>query len=172
MSTAVFEGNWLDAESDRMVRALSNQYADWHQKPVKRFVEKQFTFPQNVFCAGRAVSIVYSSDKWEKDGDAFTYVHDFSSGPSLYRTTPKTGAGKDTRKLLGVDDLNGLIPMVQLAHVLEIVVENSHKRWTIAFASRTPLMSLLDRKTLVILHRQPIFIKGGKMSVRAPGITK
>lgn len=157
--------------ASRTARQLVKNYEMWHEKGVRQVQEKKFTFPKELFRAGRAVEIVYSSDKWEKDGDNFDYSHSYGSGVSVYRAKPKVGAARDTCKLLHVDDLNGTIPMVQLAYVKELVVENDGERWPLVFARPPMLVTLLDLRTLVILHRDPIFIRGGKMVVRAPGIT-
>lgn len=162
----------LDASTKRLVRDMAGKYQMWHRKPVRAWKERKFDFPARVGRVGRAVSIVYESDKWEKDGALFNYVHDFSSGPVVYRAGGKSAAARDTRGLLGVSDLKGLIPLVQLATVVEVIVDNGKKRWPLAFSNQPPLMTTLDTKTLVILCRDPIFISGGEMRVRAPGIVK
>lgn len=162
----------IETELERLIAQLEDRYETWHQKPVKSFKTNQFTFSPTVYSVGKAVSIWYRSDKWEKDGEVYDYTHDFSSRPTVYRPKPKNGQGKDTRALLGVGDLHGIVPLTALAVVKELTVEKNGVTRAIQFARPPKLTATRDMKTLVILSPEPIFIRGGKMVVGAPGIMK
>ncbi len=145
----------------------------WHQKDEPRqLVEAEWDFPDFVFHAGQADTIVYSSDKWEDDGDFHDYVHDFDSRPSVYAYAGD-GNERSVARLLGVRDLSGDMPLTVLAIVKEFIYTPlGHPRQCVRFADPPLLCTTNDKKTLVILseERGAIFVRGGTMHVTERGI--
>ncbi len=153
-------------------RAEAN-YETWHQKHVNKIIEKRYEFPKQVFCVGKAVHIMYHSDKWEDEGKGFDYSHYFDSMPSVYKANPAMGSPKSVRNLLKADP-DGELPLPILAGVLEITINDGVRDQKTKFESHKPLMCCSDdRKTLIIFAKSgPIFIRGGSMVVTERGIVK
>lgn len=165
--------------SDALSKAKKN-YTRWHQKNPKEVVEATYDFPETVVDVGRAVRIIYSSDKWEKDGDNHLYEHKFDSRPSVY-TEAKGGVRTNpgaievpTKRLLSVDSFRQQLALPVLATVVELVYHDGSKERETSFGNRQPLLcAALDMRTLVIFDiPRPFFIKGGEMTVTERGIVK
>lgn len=169
-----YDGSRRRKVASDSVGAAIERYKMWHQKEPDRVDEHSYQFPEQVRCMGRAVEILYESDKWEDDGEMYDYVHRFDSRPFLYGVE---GAGevKSVCKLLRIDDINGRISMATLAGVLQLMWEddegNPHQK---VFDSHKPLMTCTnDRKTIVIFTaRGPLFVNGEAMTVTERGIVK
>jgi len=160
--------NWTD-ETWRM----------WHQKEPRELLEKEYDLPKSVFAVGKATRIYYSSDKWEEDGDFYTYYHDFDSSPTVYvskKTTwgkDATGKALDVAKTLEMAHLHDQVRLPMLAKTLELIVDIDDEKETRKFRGDTPLCCTRDLKTLVIFASDgPIIIRGGKMVVTERGIVR
>lgn len=155
----------------RVASKAVKTYETWHQKEAKKLQPITYDFPESVFCVGRAVHILYYSDKWEKDGDGYEYSHDFDTKPFVY-TVEGQGTRKGVKSLLGVKSLNTQIAMPILAVTKEMtIVTTGGKEKRIQLAGAPFLCCSNNRKTLVIfVDDDPIFINGGKMIVTARGI--
>lgn len=151
---------------------IERTYEMWHQKNVDAAFEQEIDFPEGLACVGRAETIYYESDKWEKDGHFVLYVHEFDSGPFVY-----FGEGEDvsTKHLLGVRNLRGELALPVLAFVTSLTYARDNKpHKTLNFKDPPTLVCTADRKTLVIFSKEkgPIFISGGKMVVTERGIER
>jgi hypothetical protein len=167
-------------------------YEMWHQKHPRNVIPKTYEFnpprrdapranpghegPGVMTAVGRAAEILYSSDKWEKNGDFWPYEHDFDSRPTVYANWGE-GRGVQTTSLLQVRDLNDEWEMPLLAFVKSITYDDADgERRRLVFGKKGPVMTCSpDKKTLVILASRktgPIFVRGGKMVVTERGIVK
>jgi hypothetical protein len=177
MRTVRVNDGWAGAKLEK----AEKNYEKWHDKEPDKVSEASFTFPKEVFEAGRIVQMLYESDKWEADGDMYPYVHDFDSKPPIY--CAKTvgglvpyGASRSTAALLCTRDLNGTVALAELAVVQEITVEIEDEDGNVAkqrFAfKQAPLLAgTVDNKTLVLFHSTgPLFINGGRMRITERGI--
>ncbi len=146
-------------------------YKTWHQReadPSKESTRKN-NIPTQVPTLGVAKYIIYSSDKWSKDGTEEDYIHDFDSGPKLYHRSGK-GFKVSRDALLGNDNV-----IVKLGLVIELgyVPEGSETEIMFPLSSEPPVLcSSTDAKCLIILTPSPILIRGGKMEVKDVGIVK
>lgn len=148
-------------------------YEMWHQKEVKTAKTRRFTFPEEVFVLGKAETIDYDSDKWERDREFYPYGHNFDSHPTVYGAKG-TGARKSVASLLGVRDPNNSEwEMPVLAYCTELCYDDGVGLRKLRFAGRVVLTCSNDRKTLVILsNSRPVFIRGGQMIATERGIVK
>lgn len=177
---------WLLSQRPRRGKAWAEDaWRMWHQKEPREVVEATYDFPEEVVPVGKAQRILYSSDKWEEDGDFYTYFHDFDSHPTVYAPSKsawaKKRANKGTRakpldvahtlKMAHVDDE---LQLPLLAKTLElIIVDAEGKKQSRKFKGETPLCCTSDLKTLVVLASDgPIIIRGGQMVVTERGIVK
>lgn len=155
----------------------------WHQKEPREIIPTSFKFPKKMVPVGKANRILYRSDKWEEDGDFYTYYHDFDSHPTVY-TTEKSPLAKglrsngeekiDVADFLGMEHINAELSLPLLATTMELIItgEDGKKR-TKKFRLEPPLCCTSDLKTLVILSDDiPIIIRGGKMVVTERGIVR
>jgi hypothetical protein len=175
----------------RRLRQAEDHFRLWHQKDPRELFEIDYDFPEHVYCVGRADAILYASDKWERDGDFFDYIHDFSSLPYVYAcdgafNLPAHGR-KSVKQLLRATDLDGEFALPILAGVRQLVVcpldeegprnargNPSARKQYLDFEDPPLLCCSPDLKTLVIFseERGPIFIRGGQMVVTERGIVK
>ncbi len=154
----------------------------WNQKEVRAVVPAEYDFPEKVIPIGKADRILYSADKWEEDGDFFTYYHDFDSHPFVYteKGAPMTkgirskGGSLDVADVFGVETVNDSWSIPVLAYALEL-------RWTTPegkkarkkFKKDTIMSCAEDLKTLCILSEDaPVFIQGGTMEITERGIVR
>jgi hypothetical protein len=159
----------------------------WHQKEPREIVEATYDFPDEVVPVGEAQRILYSSDKWEEDGDFYTYYHDFDSHPTVYAPSKSTWAKRankgargtkakplDVARTLKMAHVDDELQLPLLAKTLElIVVDVDGKKQSRKFRGETPLCCTSDLKTLVILANDgPIIVRGGQMVVTERGIVK
>lgn len=152
----------------------------WHQKEPRDLHEVVYNFPERVFCVGTAETIIYESDKWEKDGRFFDYVHEFDSKPEVYMTegvrqNPDVPSAS-VKRLLGTRDLEGELALPILGHVKEIIISPSSDDpdHCIRFRDNPIMCCTADHKTVVIFSEKkgPIFIRGGRMVVTERGIVR
>ena len=153
-------------------------YELWHQKHPDRVVRMSNKhLDEKDFCTiGRAVQIIYKSDKWEEDGNVFTYDHDFSSAPSVYCPASHVdivGGYRHRNNLLGHAHTNPF-PATMLAHVVSLdVMDAEGEIFALTGVSKARLLCTPDRKALIIPTRSTVFIiRGGKMRVTERGIVK
>lgn len=152
----------------------------WHQKEPRELHEVSYQFPSHVFCVGTAETIVYASDKWEKDGKFFDYVHEFDSRPEVFmvdgqRRNP-AAPPSSVKKLLGTRDLEGELALPILGHVKEIIISppDDAPDHCIRFRDNPIMCCTADHKTVIVFSetKGPIFIRGGKMVVTERGIVR
>lgn len=62
----------------------ADRYRIFHDKEPRRVVEIHHPFPSKVGLAGNALSVLYRTDKWKKDGDDVDYKHVFDDGVKVY----------------------------------------------------------------------------------------
>lgn len=172
----------------RRLQKAEDHFRLWHQKNPRQIFEIDYDFPEYVDCIGRADAILYASDKWERDGDFFDYIHDFSSLPFVYACEgafdlPPYGRPKSVKQLLRATDLDEEFALPILAGVRQLVVcpvneegprSNPAQKQYIDFRDPPMLCCSPDLKTLVIFseERGPIFVRGGQMVVTERGIVK
>jgi len=155
----------------------------WHQKEPREVIPTTYDFPKTVFSVGTADRILYSSDKWEDDGDFYTYYHDFESHPSIYTTSASPLAHKDTRRnsdvvnvyeALGMERKDSQVTLPLLAKTLELkYIGPDGKKKSYKFKGKPPMCCAYDLKTLVILAEDaPIIIQGGNMVITERGIVR
>lgn len=147
-------------------------YRMWHKKHAEEVIEAEYPLDEvDVFYAGIGDSILYSSDKWEEDGDFWDYIHEFDSGPSVF-LAEGDDAPVDPRNLMR-NDLDGELALPVLAFVKELIfVRDDGSKRSLRFRS-PPIMSCSeDKKALVILTDNigPIYVRGGKMHITERGI--
>lgn len=175
---------WLLPISDDSGKWSGDEWSEeawrmWHQKEPRELLQQKYELPKKVFAVGEADRIYYSSDKWEDDGDFYTYYHDFDSRPTVY-VPRKTSWGKassnpslDIVETLEMEHLNDAVRLPMLAKTLELVVEIDGEKKSRKFRGETPLCCTSDLKTLVIFASDgPIIIRGGKMVVTERGIVR
>jgi hypothetical protein len=153
----------------------------WHQKEPRELIEKTYDFPDEVVPVGKADRILYSSDKWEEDGDFYTYYHDFESHPTVYMPSTATWAKKRENKgkplnvarTLGIKHVDDELSLPLLAKTMELIIECNGEKKSRKFRGDTHLCCTSDMKTLVILASDgPIIIRGGSMVVTERGILR
>lgn len=152
----------------------------WHQKEPRELFETSYDFPEHVFCVGTAETVIYASDKWEKDGKFFDYVHEFDSRPEVFmadgqRRNPGA-APTSVKRLLGTRDLEGELALPILAKVKTLIISppDDAPDHYINFRDEPVMCCTADHKTVVIFSESkgPIFIRGGKMVVTERGIVR
>ena len=145
-------------------------YTLWHQKPVREVIKSAFDWPAQVYRVGDARHVLYSSDKWEKDGEEYDYSHDFDSHPDVYMVEGP-GEGVPTERLLGTK-LSGRVVMPHLADVKRLTLRVGGQDVEVEFSRQKPLMSCsVDCRALVVFTSQgPLVIHGGRMVVTSRGI--
>ena len=168
----------------------SRQSADqnfemWHRKTPRRdnYIKNAIDPAKHhhMACIGWATDIVYSSDKWEKDGVFYPYEHDFSSRPKVYvpsSSVPKgektVGQLRNTARFLGESSLSGVKALAQLAFVEELIYEDVEgDECRLMVGAKAKMASSPDKKTLIILASfGPVFVSGGRMVITSRGIVK
>lgn len=166
----------LERATEEAIRA----YELWHQKEVDEIIETSYPLERtDVFWAGHADVIYYTSDKWEQDGDVYRYVHDFDSRPGVFTKDGYEDSDDDTIVdpcwLLHVPEVSARAkaPLAFLATVEELIfVRPDGSKHSYRFRSPPALLGTTDRKGLLILSRDkgPIYIRGGKMFYDERGI--
>jgi hypothetical protein len=153
----------------------------WNDKPEPRreFTKsvKQLNEPYFV-CVGKAEEILYSSDKWEKDGDHHDYVHTFETHPGVY--IPESAAGdedvigrpKKTLSILGLSTSRKQLAVTELAKVKDFTFKDKNGDLVAIELGRGAILaSTPDKKCIIILAKNgPVLVRGGKMVVTARGI--
>jgi hypothetical protein len=154
----------------------------WHQKEPREVIPTTYDFPKTAFNVGTANRILYSSDKWEDDGDFYTYFHDFESHPSIY-TTSHSPLAKGLRRNSDVIDVYEALSMERpdsqvtlplLAMTMELkYIGPDGKKKSYKFKGKPPMCCAADLKTIVILAEEaPIIIQGGSMVITERGIIR
>ena len=164
-------------------RSAETNFRMWHRKdPRRRITVKNAIDPKKhaeMASIGRALDIVYSSDKWEKDGTFYPYEHDFTSKPKVWvpvSTVPSSdeivGRHRKTAGFLGERNLTGAKAVAQLAFVEELLYLDADGDETRLIVGKKAIMACSpDRKTVLILASfGPVLISGGKMIVTSRGI--
>ncbi len=154
---------------DPREHAALGTYRMWHQKHPTKVFSMTFDFPELVGELGKALRIVYWSDKWEDKGGYF-YEHDFDSRPPVFSSTDEGGVG--THRLLRTQSVHDEMQLPVLAEVHELSVDTKAGGVkTFAFKKPPVMCCTADKKTLVVLYkRDPILIRGGRMHVTERGI--
>lgn len=153
--------------------AALNAYRMWHQKHPTKVRQVTFDFPEQLPLLGTALRIVYWSDKWEDAGGYF-YEHDFDSRPPCYgehhnRSNP--GRVHDTAKLLKTESVHDTMEFPILAEVQELSVDVPGEGVrTLQFRKPPLMLCTKDKRGVVVLHKRPIVIRGGRMHVTERGI--
>lgn len=158
-------------------------FREWHQKDPRKHLRRRVPLldVSHFSCIGKAVEILYHSDKWEKNGDDYPYVHDFTSRPGVWvvsdHADPSETIGKPvkTLSLLGLRSAVDQLSVAQLAKAMELIVENKDgEKFELSLGAKgAPLYATLDKKALLILcDNGPVIVRGGKMAVTARGIVK
>lgn len=152
----------------------------WHQKEPRELLDQKYELPPEVVPVGKAKKIFYSSDKWEEDGDFYTYYHDFDSHPTVY--VPETSSwakyatgGKpiDVADTLEMSSLHDEVRLPMLAKTLELIAIVDDDDKSRRFRGHPPLCCTRDLKTIVIFaHDGPVIIRGGKMTITERGIVR
>lgn len=169
---------------DKRAAKAAKLYQMWHQKYPKGVLHQSFKWQDESAFLGHASDIVYYSDKWENDGDGFEYCHTFDSHPSIYTPVGRAEADacfqsgvqlKETTHLLRTHDLDGAMawPILAVVYSLEFVHEDENgkkKKREIHYPKPPKMLCTPDRKTLIILDKQPLLIRGGQMVVTRRGI--
>lgn len=158
-------------------------WREWHKKdnPRKEFSVVEKLLDEEFFVPiGRAEEILYSSDKWERDGDHHDYVHEFESHPKVY--IPESHASEDERigrpakttTVLGLRTRPERLVVPQLARVQSMsYVDKEGDLVEIRVGRHAIMGSSPDRKTLIILAKNgPVLVRGGQMRIEARGIVK
>lgn len=155
----------------------------WHQKEPREIIPTEFKFPKTMILVGRADRILYRSDKWEEDGDFYTYYHDFDSHPEVYTTrnsplaksiSARRNEEIDVADFLGMEHIDAELSLPLLATTMELILlDDQNKKKSKKFRPEPPLCCTSDLKTLVILFEgSPIIIRGGRMVVTERGIVR
>ena len=155
----------------------------WHQKEPRKILSETYTFPKTAFEIGKADRILYSSDKWEDDGDFYTYYHDFDSHPEVYTTARSPLAEGLSRRnvdkidvpaTLGMEDVNSRMAFPILAKTMELkFTDLEGKKHSKKIKGRPWLCCAHDSRTIVILAKEaPIIIAGGQMVITERGIVR
>jgi hypothetical protein len=158
-------------------------FREWHDKEPRKFLRRNEPLldSERFCCIGRGVNVLYESDKWERDGESFPYIHDFESRPGVWvaekHCLPSERIGKPvkTSTLLGLRGSKDALHVAQLAIAKELVVENKDgEKFELELGKKgSPMYSTLDKKALLIsTTKGPIIVRGGKMIVTSRGIVK
>ena len=146
-------------------------YKMWHQKPVKEVIEIAFVLPRRLTRMGQANRIVYESDKWEEDGEVYPYQHEFTSSPDTFIADPEGEI--DTRDFLEMDDLDDFVlNWIHLGCVAELRVKipGQKKKRNIVFEDGPLMCRTAEKDTLIVLHHELMFVRGGTMVITDRGI--
>lgn len=175
---------WLLPAKPRALRApdwAEEAWRMWHQKEPRELLRQPYELPDDLVAVGRADRIYYSSDKWEEDGDFYTYYHDFDSHPTVY--VPETWAWTkhadedadvvDVVETLEMQHADDEVMLPMLSKTLELVVEIEGDKQSRKFKGASPLCCTRDLRTLVIFSSSgPVIVRGGKMVVTERGIVR
>jgi hypothetical protein len=166
---------WLLPRMNESGEWSEDAWRMWHQKEPRELLQQKYELPKKVYAVGEADRIYYSSDKWEEDGDFYTYYHDFESRPTVY-IPQKNGRGKDyldVVETLEMEHINDSVRLPLLAKTLELIVDVDGEKESRKFRGNTPLCCTSDLKTLVVFAGDgPIIIRGGEMVVTERGIVR
>jgi hypothetical protein len=154
-------------------------FRDWHKKdPDTVFKQKVPALNGDFVCIGNGVEIRYSSDKWEKDGDFYPYVHDHTSRPKLY--VPQKEASESDgigRPRSGASLVGTRTPKTPFVVALLAVVDSFVFRTKdddeakLLLGKNAVLLGTPDRKALIILDGKRVaVVRGGSMKVTSRGI--
>jgi len=149
-------------------------YRMWHKKHPDQVRQMTYNFPEDIPLIGKALRIVYWSDKWEDKG-GFHYEHDFDSSPPVYGEVHQDADNvtklENTAKLLKVESVHEQMPFPILAEVCELSMDvDGEGIRTLSFKKPPLMLCTRDKKAIVILHRKPIIVRGGRMHVTERGI--
>lgn len=147
-------------------------YRMWNARKADEAFATSFEFPQDMGVLGRAMRIIYWSDKWKTDGTGDYYEHDFDTSPEVYCESAEHGV-KSIDALTKVKDINNRESgWPVLAEVMELSLERLEGGVKTYKFSKPPIMTCSsDKKSVIILYkREPIIIRGGRMRVTARGI--
>jgi hypothetical protein len=170
------------ASSSHAAEHARKTWRMWHEKDSKHeYKRSEKTLSEEHFVPiGTAKEILYSSDKWERDGDFHDYVHDFESSPKVYIPASKVrdgeavGAPKKTAAVLGARSNPKQLVVPELAKVKSLSYIDSEGELVEVRVGRGAIMcGSPDKKTVIILTKSgPILVRGGQMSITARGIVK
>jgi len=155
----------------------------WHQKenPKREYKKSERLLDEAFFApVGKAHEILYSSDKWERDGDQHDYIHEFESHPTVYipdsyaSDEEVVGTPKKTLSVLGLRVKPPRLVVPELAKVREFsYVDSAGELVEVRLGKGAIMGSSPDKKTLIILSKNgPVLVRGGQMRVTARGIVK
>ena len=158
-------------------------FREWHDKEPRQYLRRNEPLldHEKFCCIGRGVNILYESDKWEKDGEDYPYIHDFESRPGIWvvaeHCTPQECIGKPikTTTLLGIRSPKEALHVTQLATAKELVVEGKDgEKFELEMGKNgSPMYATLDKKALLIsTSKGPVVVRGGKMVITSRGIVK
>ncbi len=172
--------------SERRLNKAHDVFEMWHKKNPRTHLSKDLSgtpqdFEEYMCCVGHADEIIYDSDKWEKDKDFHSYIHDFTSHPKVYfpqsHCDPNLiiGRPRKTVSFLDISSLEQPLVVAQLAFANELVFKNKDKEEVFLDLGKrkSPCFSTNDLKTVIILSTDgPIFISGSRMKVTKAGIVR
>ena len=172
--------------SQQRINKAESVFELWHKKGPRSHVVKDLSGTRQDFepfmsCVGTAISIIYDSDKWERDKEFFSYIHGFDSRPKVYcsssSVSPEEQIGKKrkTTSFLDISNLNQPLIVAQLAYATSFTYKNKDgEEVEIGLGKRkSPCFSTNDLKTVIILTPDgPLFIHGKQMRVTRRGIVK
>lgn len=155
----------------------------WHSKdePRKEYTRTEKLLSESHFIPiGKAHEILYASDKWEKNGDNFDYIHEFESHPKVFIPASKasedeaTGAPRTTASVLGLRSPKKSLVVAALATAKAFTYYDVDGELVEIQGLKGALVgSSPDKKTLLILAKKgPILVRGGQMRITARGIVK
>lgn len=155
-------------------------YQLWHTREPDAVASRQSKgLDAKAFCKiGRAVNILYESDKWEQKGKKrHLYDHDFDSHPAVYapcRCAPGSCSSVTRSRLLGSGHPAGKAVLTELGTVETFTVETLEGETDhFEFSRKVYLYSTPDLRAIVMPFGSDVFVvRGGEMKVTARGIVK
>ena len=159
-----------------------DNYRMWHDKEP-RFVDRlkvPLLSETHFCCIGKATEITYTSDKWEKRGNQFPYLHDFESRPKVYLAEKhvsddeQMGRPVKTSSLLGSGIREGTLVVAFLATAKDFtLLDRDNNETELKLGSGAKMYTTPDKKTLLIITQSgPVIVRGGQMRVTSRGIEK
>ena len=144
--------------STKKAEQLYEKFYDFEPRSVTK---TPLTIPKTVTCVGKAVAIMYASDKWERKVNY--YKHDFETAVKIYapggdHTTP--------------DYIASVQAMTKLGRAVGAIYVENGKEVNIAFPG-CDLYAIPSGKALVVVHKKSrvdALFWGGKLTITAHGI--
>lgn len=158
-------------------------YEMWHKREPRnaKVVRPRVKDNDLMCCVGNAHSIIYASNKWEKDlRKTNSYIHHFDSSPKVWMLVSKVpdgdarGNGSKTvgELLKGCRNADGQFACADLARAETLCIDAEDNELKIGSGAR--LLGATDHKTVIILDPQLglVIVKGGAMHFDERGIIK